>query len=108
MEVKMKMLPLLRVHNNIIAPAQSTQEAQCLSCIYKGFNAFFYLLVSKDTQEMYFSSKCQQFLIDQGYSFKVITHLHGMDSHPDLVYKSCQEQLELLGSVMLACQELVL
>ena len=68
----------------------------------EGFNAFFYSLVSKDTQEMYFSSKRQQFLIDQGYSFKVITHLHGMDSQPDLVYKSRQEQLELLSSVMLA------
>ncbi|GJR61458.1 pentatricopeptide repeat-containing protein [Tanacetum coccineum] len=34
-------------------------------------NAFFYSLVSTDTQEMYFSTKRQQFLIDQGYSFKV-------------------------------------
>lgn len=39
------------------------------------FNAFFYTLVSKDTQEMYYSTKRQQFLIDQGYSFKVITNL---------------------------------
>ena len=39
------------------------------------FNAFFYSLVSKDTQEMYYSTKRQQFLIDQGYSFKVITGL---------------------------------
>lgn len=29
------------------------------------FNAFFYTLVSKDTQEMYFSAKRQRFLIDQ-------------------------------------------
>ena len=29
-------------------------------------NAFFYSLVSKDTQEMFYSSKRQQFLIDQG------------------------------------------
>ncbi|CAK9141922.1 unnamed protein product [Ilex paraguariensis] len=35
------------------------------------FNAFFYSLVSTDTQEMYYSTKRQQFLIDQGYSFKV-------------------------------------
>src|SRR5271169_4556635 len=41
----------------------------------EGFNAFFYSLVSKDTQEMYYSTKRQQFLIDQGYAFKVITHL---------------------------------
>ncbi len=37
-----------------------------------GYNAFFYSLVSKDTQEMYYSTKRQQFLIDQGYSFKVL------------------------------------
>ena len=39
------------------------------------YNAFFYTLVSKDTQEMFYSTKRQQFLIDQGYSFKVITNL---------------------------------
>lgn len=39
------------------------------------FNAFFYTLVSRDTQEMYYSTKRQQFLIDQGYSFKVGVHL---------------------------------
>lgn len=68
----------------------------------EGFNAFFYSLVSKDTQEMYFSSKRQQFLIDQGYAFKVITHLHGMDAYPQLVYKTKAEQLELLSAVLLA------
>ena len=31
--------------------------------------------MSKDTQEMYYSTKRQQFLIDQGYSFKIITNL---------------------------------
>ncbi|XP_042388705.1 general transcription and DNA repair factor IIH helicase subunit XPB1-like isoform X2 [Zingiber officinale] len=35
------------------------------------YNAFFYSLVSTDTQEMYYSTKRQQFLVDQGYSFKV-------------------------------------
>ena len=39
------------------------------------FNAFFYTLVSKDTQEMFYSTKRQQFLIDQGYQFKVVTSL---------------------------------
>ena len=48
------------------------QEAQRLGRILRakrrndeGFNAFFYSLVSKDTQEMYYSSKRQGFLIDQ-------------------------------------------
>lgn len=39
------------------------------------FNAFFYTLVSTDTQEMFYSAKRQQFLIDQGYTFKIVTNL---------------------------------
>jgi DNA excision repair protein ERCC-3 len=68
----------------------------------EGFNAFFYSLVSKDTQEMFYSTKRQQFLIDQGYAFKVITQLDGMESLPDLVYKTRDEQIELLQSVLIA------
>lgn len=85
------------------------QEAQRLGRILRakrrndeGFNAFFYSLVSKDTQEMFYSTKRQQFLIDQGYAFKVITHLDGLDELPDLVYKTRDEQIELISSVLLA------
>ncbi|KZS92511.1 DNA helicase [Sistotremastrum niveocremeum HHB9708] len=85
------------------------QEAQRLGRILRakrrndeGFNAFFYSLVSKDTQEMFYSTKRQQFLIDQGYAFKVITHLDGLETLSDLVYKSRDEQIELLSSVLLA------
>jgi DNA excision repair protein ERCC-3 len=39
------------------------------------FNAFFYTLVSADTQEMFYSAKRQQYLIDQGYTFKIVTNL---------------------------------
>ncbi|KAH9838348.1 DNA helicase [Rhodofomes roseus] len=85
------------------------QEAQRLGRILRakrrndeGFNAFFYSLVSNDTQEMFYSTKRQQFLIDQGYAFKVITHLDGLENLPDLVYKSRDEQIELLSSVLLA------
>ncbi|PCH42321.1 DNA helicase [Wolfiporia cocos MD-104 SS10] len=85
------------------------QEAQRLGRILRakrrndeGFNAFFYSLVSKDTQEMFYSTKRQQFLIDQGYAFKVITHLDGLDGLADLVYRGRDEQIELLSSVLLA------
>ncbi|GLB40517.1 putative dna repair helicase rad25 [Lyophyllum shimeji] len=85
------------------------QEAQRLGRILRakrrndeGFNAFFYSLVSKDTQEMYYSTKRQQFLIDQGYAFKVITHLDGLEDLPDLVYRTRDEQIELISSVLLA------
>lgn len=83
------------------------QEAQRLGRILRakrrndeGFNAFFYSLVSKDTQEMFYSTKRQQFLIDQGYAFKVITHLDGMEEMPDLVYRTKEEQIELMLSVL--------
>lgn len=46
------------------------------------FNAFFYTLVSKDTQEMFYSTKRQQFLIDQGYQFKVVTNLLDPECEP--------------------------
>ncbi|KAI8321996.1 DNA repair helicase rad25 [Martensiomyces pterosporus] len=85
------------------------QEAQRLGRILRakrrndeGFNAFFYSLVSKDTQEMYYSTKRQQFLIDQGYSFKVITELEGMEDCPDLVYGDAESQKSLLHAVKIA------
>lgn len=84
------------------------QEAQRLGRILRakrrndeGFNAFFYSLVSKDTQEMYYSTKRQAFLVDQGYAFKVITHLSGMEQLPDLAYANTRERRELLQQVLL-------
>jgi DNA excision repair protein ERCC-3 len=51
---------------------------------------------------MYYSTKRQQFLIDQGYAFKVITSLKGMESFPNLAYREKAEQQELLTAVLLA------
>ena len=88
------------------------QEAQRLGRILRakrrndeGFNAFFYSLVSKDTNEMYYSSKRQAFLVDQGYAFKVITHLNGIDRMPGLLYSSQQERMEVLQDVLLKGEE---
>ncbi|KAI9662624.1 MAG: hypothetical protein M1821_008791 [Bathelium mastoideum] len=84
------------------------QEAQRLGRILRakrrndeGFNAFFYSLVSKDTNEMYYSSKRQAFLVDQGYEFKVITHLHGIEALPELQLTTGTERREWLQDVML-------
>ncbi|KAK4741220.1 hypothetical protein SAY87_024808 [Trapa incisa] len=71
------------------------------------YNAFFYSLVSTDTQEMYYSTKRQQFLIDQGYSFKVITSLPPPDSGADLSFYHLNEQLALLGKVLSAGDDLI-
>eukprot|EP01050_Picozoa_sp_SAG11_P003767 SAG11_NODE_221_length_12151_cov_5.633173_5_plen_196_part_00 len=57
------------------------QEAQRLGRILRPkpnradggeYNAFFYSLVSRDTDEVLYAAKRQTFLVDQGYSFKVI------------------------------------
>ncbi|KAJ3292341.1 hypothetical protein HK104_005364 [Borealophlyctis nickersoniae] len=83
------------------------QEAQRLGRILRakrtvddGVNAYFYTLVSKDTEEVYYSGKRQQFLIDQGYHFKVITQLEGVETIPNLVYTTPDSQLELLHTVL--------
>lgn len=84
------------------------QEAQRLGRILRakrrndeGFNAFFYSLVSKDTQEMYYSTKRQRFLVDQGYAFKVITHLQGMSELPGLSFKEPFQRKGLLEQVLI-------
>ncbi|KAB0796826.1 hypothetical protein PPYR_10887 [Photinus pyralis] len=86
------------------------QEAQRLGRILRAkkgaiaeeYNAFFYTLVSQDTMEMNYSRKRQRFLIDQGYSYKVITKLAGMDDEPDLLYKNREDQGQLLQQVLAA------
>ena len=50
-----------------------------VGAVAEEYNAFFYSLVSQDTVEMHFASKRQRFLVNQGYSYKVITKLAGMD-----------------------------
>ncbi|XP_002732918.2 general transcription and DNA repair factor IIH helicase/translocase subunit XPB-like [Saccoglossus kowalevskii] len=85
------------------------QEAQRLGRILRAkkgsaaeeYNAFFYTLVSQDTQEMYYSIKRQRFLVNQGYSFKVITKLAGMDED-HLHYSTKHEQQRLLQQVLAA------
>lgn len=83
------------------------QEAQRLGRILRakrrndeGFNAFFYSLVSKDTQEMFYSSKRQAFLVDQGYAFKVITQLANLESTPNLAFADPAERRELLTKIL--------
>ncbi|CAH1955967.1 unnamed protein product [Acanthoscelides obtectus] len=86
------------------------QEAQRLGRILRAkkgaiaeeYNAFFYTLVSQDTMEMNYSRKRQRFLVNQGYSYKVITKLAGMEEEPDLFYKTREEQGQLLQQVLAA------
>lgn len=85
------------------------QEAQRLGRVLRAkkgmvaeeYNAFFYSLVSQDTQEMAYSTKRQRFLVDQGYSFKVITKLAGMEEE-ELAFSTKEEQHQLLQKVLAA------
>ncbi|KAI6655042.1 XPB protein [Oopsacas minuta] len=83
------------------------QEAQRLGRILRakkdnvteGYNAYFYTLISQDTEEMYFSTKRQQFLVNQGYSFEVISNLV-LDVEYNLNFSSKKEQAQLLQKVL--------
>ncbi|KAK3587846.1 hypothetical protein CHS0354_019716 [Potamilus streckersoni] len=83
------------------------QEAQRMGRILRAkkgavaeeYNAFFYSLVSQDTMEMFYSIKRQRFLVNQGYSYKVITKLAGMDEE-NLAYRTKEEQAQLLQKVL--------
>ena len=85
------------------------QEAQRLgrilrakkAAIAEDYNAFFYTLVSRDTTEMRYSRKRQRFLVNQGYSYKVVTHLSGMEEGY-LHFKTKEERVHLLQQVLTA------
>eukprot|EP00096_Caligus_rogercresseyi_P008434 TRINITY_DN2722_c0_g1_i1.p1 TRINITY_DN2722_c0_g1~~TRINITY_DN2722_c0_g1_i1.p1 ORF type:complete len:810 (-),score=242.78 TRINITY_DN2722_c0_g1_i1:82-2511(-) len=84
------------------------QEAQRLGRILRAkkgalvdeYNAFFYTLVSQDTSEMSFSRKRQRFLVNQGYAYKVVTKLSGMEEDSELLYKTREERLQLLTLIL--------
>jgi len=85
------------------------QEAQRLGRILRAkktsvaeeYNAFFYTLVSQDTMEMHYAQKRQRFLVNQGYSYKVITRLAGMEKE-ELQFSTKEEQQNLLQTVLAA------
>ncbi len=83
------------------------QEAQRLGRILRpkpnplgGYNAFFYTLVSTDTREMYFSTKRQQYLVDQGYTFKVQQDLADQADRESQLLRSKAQEMALLNKVL--------
>jgi len=86
--------------------ASRRQEAQRLGRILRpkarsetGYNAYFYSLISKDTEDMYYSTKRRQFLFNQGYSFKIISELPDMKKE-NLFFQKEEEQKALLQEVL--------
>ena len=55
------------------------------------YNAFFYTIVSKNTEEMKYSSKRHKYLVDQGYYFNIITKFEEIFD-----YKSENEAKEII------------
>lgn len=86
------------------------QEAQRMGRILRakrrneeGFRSRFYTLVSRDTDEVAFSSKRKRFLIDQGYEFKVISSVEELipkDIFPTLHYYDGKSQKILMQKVL--------
>uniref|UniRef100_A0A7E4WDH7 General transcription and DNA repair factor IIH helicase/translocase subunit XPB n=1 Tax=Panagrellus redivivus TaxID=6233 RepID=A0A7E4WDH7_PANRE len=82
------------------------QEAQRLGRILRAkknstddFNAYFYSLVSCDTVEMTYSRKRQRFLINQGYAYKIVSHIPEMDK-AKLIFPDKASQSTLLRSLL--------
>merc|ERR1712093_14617 len=69
------------------------------------FNAFFYSLVSRDTQEMYYANRRQQFLVEQGYNYHVLRdHTVDQMNNANLVYSGEEAQSQLLAQVLESLQ----
>jgi len=93
---------------NVVIQISSTfgsrrKEAQRLGRILRPkprrgdeYNAFFYELVSKDTTDMKNAAKRQRFIVNQGYSFHVITNLVD-DETPGLGLSKSSERVQLLA-----------
>ena len=64
------------------------------------FNAFFYSLVSTDTKEMYFSSKRQQYLVDQGYTFKIVQDLAARADRETQVLGTKDKEADILQCIL--------
>mmetsp|Transcript_39302 Transcript_39302/g.123063 ORF Transcript_39302/g.123063 Transcript_39302/m.123063 type:complete len:822 (-) Transcript_39302:79-2544(-) len=91
------------------------QEAQRLGRILrpkpnspKGSYAFFYTLVSSDTCEMYHSAGRQSYLVDQGYTYKVVTdlvpHAEKMQredpEHNPTVLKTKEDEVNIIKDIV--------
>lgn len=75
----------------------SLLSSSCPGMVAEEYNAYFYSLVSQDTQEMAYSTKRQRFLVDQGYSFKVRSLWH-------LLSSSCYTRLSISRVWCVSCQ----
>ena len=62
------------------------------------YNAFFYTIVSKNTEEMKYSSKRHRFLVDQGYYFNVITKLEDIFDDKKIGEEEIEKKINYLNN----------
>ena len=91
------------------------QEAQRLGRILRPkkraenseYNATFYSLISEDTSDMYFSSKRQTFLIDQGYSYEILGDGEELINECDIIrFDDIDTQLSIINDCKNAGDEI--
>lgn len=87
--------------------ASRRQEAQRLGRILRPkprgtdeFNAVFYSLLSRDTQELYYADKRQQFIIDQGYAYQVVRQEQLPMQGTKLIFDDPKTHRDILNSVL--------
>uniref|UniRef100_A0A6P6Y5Y4 General transcription and DNA repair factor IIH helicase/translocase subunit XPB n=1 Tax=Dermatophagoides pteronyssinus TaxID=6956 RepID=A0A6P6Y5Y4_DERPT len=66
------------------------------------YNAFFYSLASQDTPEIIYADKRQQYLIDQGYAYQIISLNKLPLEKANLVFSDPEKQKELLHSILIS------
>ncbi|AFP65559.1 DNA repair helicase (nucleomorph) [Chroomonas mesostigmatica CCMP1168] len=80
------------------------QEAQRLGRILRpkieSKKAFFYSLISSNTEEIFYAKKRQQFLISQGYDFKTILDFDGIEKISGLIFETEEEKELLLFQIL--------
>jgi len=95
--------------------ASRRQEAQRLGRILRpkagedfnvGWNAFFYTLISQDTAEMFYSNKRQKYLVDQGYTFKVIRDIKKIARESGIPYEELSLEVQRVIQRDLGAEEI--
>ena len=78
--------------------------------IFSEFNAFFYTIVSKNTEDMKFSNRRHRFLVDQGYYFTVINELDKLFDNTNIIgtkiIENCLNDVSYKGYIIDTSQKI--
>ena len=80
----------------------TAEEKQAFQNLHE-FNAYFYSLVSVDTEEVAFAKKRQQYLVDQGFYFDIIQEMPFVQNQAEkqgLIMNTREAQVDFMGKIM--------